>query len=81
VTFDKFLALCNRTEFLDRTCNVVDAVDQLPVSAVVAFHLQCLKPELSTLMGLVNEELRPRIEMADVTVRALRVAVVESDVQ
>ncbi|SEK16369.1 MULTISPECIES: hypothetical protein [unclassified Variovorax] len=39
------------------------------------------RTELSTLMGLVNEELRRRIEVADVTVQALRVAVSESDVQ
>lgn len=43
MTLDQFLALRERTRFLDSLRNVVDAVDQLPMTGVLAFHLQCLE--------------------------------------
>ena len=42
MALDQFLALCERTELLDCLRNVVDAVDQLPVTVILAFHLQGL---------------------------------------
>jgi hypothetical protein len=43
VAFDQFLALRKRTGFLDGLRNVVDAVDQLPVTGVPQSHLQRLE--------------------------------------
>lgn len=43
MTLDQFLALCKRAGFLDSLRNVVDAVDQLPVTVVLALHLQGLE--------------------------------------
>ena len=40
MAFDQSLALCERTAFLDGLRNVVDAVDQLPVTSVLAFRLR-----------------------------------------
>jgi hypothetical protein len=37
------------------------------------------RTELSTLVGLVNEELQRRIETADATMQALRIALSEGD--
>lgn len=41
--FDQFLALCKRAGILDSLRNVVDAVDQLRVSVVLALHQQRLE--------------------------------------
>ncbi|MFS2101489.1 hypothetical protein ACCC97_21270 [Variovorax sp. Varisp85] len=43
MAFDQFLALCESTGILDCVRNVVDAVDQLPVTAVLSLHLQRLE--------------------------------------
>lgn len=40
---NQFLALCEHSGLLDRLRNVVDAVDQLPVTVVLALHLQRLE--------------------------------------
>jgi hypothetical protein len=42
MALDQFLALRERTGLLDRLRDVVDAVDQLPVTVVLVFHLQCM---------------------------------------
>ena len=43
MALDQLLALCECTGFLDGLRNVVDAVDQLPVTAVLSLHLQRLE--------------------------------------
>ncbi|MFS2101491.1 hypothetical protein ACCC97_21285 [Variovorax sp. Varisp85] len=59
MALDQLLALCECTGFLDGLRNVVDAVDQLPVTAVLSLHLQRLELCGRDLLGLV-ETVFPR---------------------